>query len=100
MCPKMPSDGALRGEEAALADSSNVELQPEDVGQTDVLEAITEQDLRYLRACAGRMCLGDSISADDLVSEALARTLLGDRTWREDLALRTQLVSTMKKASS
>jgi len=79
-----------------LADSSDVEHQPGGVGQADVLEAITEQDLRYLRSCAGRMCLGDVVSPEDLVSEALARTLLCDRTWREDVALRTQLVSTMK----
>lgn len=80
-----------------MADSSDViEHQPGDVGQADVLEAITEQDLRYLQACAGRMCLGDSISPADLVAEALARTLVGDRTWRRDVALRTQLVSTMK----
>lgn len=79
-----------------MADSSEVEKPPGGASQADVLEAITEQDLRYLRACAGRMCLGDVVSPDDLVQEALARTVLGDRTWRKDVALRTQLVSTMK----
>lgn len=79
-----------------MPDSTEVEGKPGVAGQADVLEAITEQDLRYLLACAGRLCLGDSISAEDLLQEALGRTLAGDRAWRSDLPLRTQLVSTMK----
>ena len=80
-----------------MPDSSAVQnAPPGGVGQADALEAITEQDLRYLRACAGRLCLGDTISADDLLNEALGRTLAGDRAWRDDLPLRSQLVSTMK----
>jgi DNA-directed RNA polymerase specialized sigma24 family protein len=70
------------------------------VEQVDALDAITEQDLRYLGAVAARLCVGDTISADDLVNEALARTLTGDRAWRDDLPLRTQLISTMKSVLS
>lgn len=83
-----------------MADSSRVAQLPGGGGQVDVLEAVSEQDLRYLLACAGRMCLGDVVSPDDLVQEALARTIVGDRTWRDDVALRTQLVSTMKSVLS
>jgi len=83
-----------------LADSTEVHATSGGVGQIDVLDAITEQDLRYLSAVAARLCLGDTISAEDLVNEALARTLAGDRAWRDDLTLRTQLISTMKSVLS
>ena len=79
-----------------MADSTEARAARGGVEQVDALDAITEQDLRYLGAVAARMCLGDTISADDLLNEALARTLAGDRAWRHDLPLRTQLISTMK----
>lgn len=79
-----------------MADSTEIAEVEGSIGQVDVLDAITVQDLRYLSAVAERLCLGDTISPDDLVNEALARTLAGDRTWRDDLPLRTQLVGTMK----
>lgn len=94
--PKWASGGALPSKEGGLADSTEVRAASGGVGQVDVLDAITEQDLRYLGAAAARLCLGDTISADDLVNEALARTLAVDRAWRAELPLRTQLVSTMK----
>jgi len=82
--------------EGRLADSTEVRAARGGVEQVDALDAITEQDLRYLGAVAARLCVGDTISADDLVNEALARTLAGERAWRDDLPLRTQLISTMK----
>lgn len=83
-----------------MADSTEVNSAKGGVEQVDVLDAITEQDLRYLCAAAARLCLGDTISAEDLVSESLARTLAGDRAWRDDLPLRMQLISTMKSVLS
>lgn len=83
-----------------MADSTEVHAASGGGAQVDALDAVTEQDLRYLGAVATRLCLGDTISANDLVSEALARTLAGDRAWREDLPLRTQLISTMTSVLS
>ncbi|WP_129134633.1 hypothetical protein [Luteimonas sp. YGD11-2] len=83
-----------------MADSADVRVASGGVEQGDALDAITEQDLRYLGAVAARLCMGDTISAEDLMNEALARTLAGDRTWRDDLPLRTQLISTMKSVLS
>ena len=83
-----------------MADSTEVRPARADVEQVDVLDAISEQDLRYLGAVAARLCVGNTISSDDLVNEALARTLAGDRAWRDDLPLRTQLISTMKSVLS
>jgi DNA-directed RNA polymerase specialized sigma24 family protein len=96
MRPKWASGGAIQCKETSLPDSTEVVGKQRGAGQADVLEAITEQDLRYLLACGRRLCLGDTISAEDLLNEALGRTLAGDRVWRSDLPLRTQLVSTMK----
>ncbi|PZR74040.1 MAG: hypothetical protein DI537_46205 [Stutzerimonas stutzeri] len=86
--------------EDGLADSTEVRAARGGVEQIDALDAITEQDLRYLGAVAARLCVGDTISADDLINEALARTLSGDRAWRDDLPLRTQLIGTMKSVLS
>ncbi len=83
-----------------MADSTEVRAARGGVEQIDALDAITEQDLRYLGAVAARLCVGDTISADDLINEALARTLSGDRAWRDDLPLRTQLIGTMKSVLS
>ena len=83
-----------------MADSTDVRAARGGVEQVDALDAITEQDLRYLGAVAARLCVGDTISADDLINEALARTLAGDRAWRDDLPLRTQLIGTMKSVLS
>lgn len=86
--------------EGGLADSTEVQAASGGVAQVDALDAITEQDLRWLGAAAVRLCVGDTISADDLMHEALARTLAGDRAWRADLPLRTQLIGTMKSVLS
>lgn len=83
-----------------MADSTGVCAAKGGVEQVDALDAINEQDLRYLGAVAARLCVGDTISADDLINEALARTLAGDRAWRDDLPLRTQLIGTMKSVLS
>lgn len=91
---------SLLVKEGGLADSTDVRAARGGVEQVDALDAITEQDLRYLGAVAARLCVGDTISADDLVNEALARTLAGDRAWRDDLPLRTQLIGTMKSVLS
>lgn len=91
---------SLLVKEGGLADSTDVRAARGGVEQVDALDAITEQDLRYLGAVAARLCVGDTISADDLINEALARTLAGDRAWRDDLPLRTQLIGTMKSVLS
>ena len=91
---------SLLVKEGGLADSTDVHAARGGVEQVDALDAITEQDLRYLGAVAARLCVGDTISADDLINEALARTLAGDRAWRDDLPLRTQLIGTMKSVLS
>lgn len=91
---------SLLVKEDGLADSTDVRAARGGVEQVDALDAITEQDLRYLGAVAARLCVGDTISADDLINEALARTLAGDRAWRDDLPLRTQLIGTMKSVLS
>lgn len=98
--PKWASGGALLVKEGELADSTEVRAAKGGVEQVDALDAITEQDLRYLGAVAARLCVGDTISADDLINEALARTLARDRAWRDDLPLRTQLIGTMKSVLS
>lgn len=59
-------------------------------------EHLTNADLSRLLAAAELLCMGDSISGEDLLQEALARHLAGQRAWNTSLPAYVQICSTMK----
>ncbi len=79
-----------------MADSvSESQMAPPSVAR-EALESMSEADWAWLSQAARSFCFGDTISPEDLLMEALARYLSGQRAWNIGVPLRTQVRSAMR----
>lgn len=71
-------------------------IMQEDPSPSAPLAGLTEADWARLLSAADFLCLGDSIRGEDLLQEALARHLAGERAWNPELSVHEQIRSTMR----
>lgn len=60
------------------------------------IRQMSEADLRWLTKAAKDLCYGDTIDAEDLLAEAMARYWSGVRQWNLSVSLRIQIRNAMK----
>lgn len=60
------------------------------------IRQMSDADLRWLSKSATDLCYGDTIDAEDLLAEALARYWSGERQWNSSVSLRTQIRNAMR----
>lgn len=66
----------------------------------EALEGMSSEDWAWLSASAATLCVGDTIAPEDLLIDAYARYLSGQRAWNDAVSLRTQFRNTMRSILS